>query len=806
MKNQFCCKIISIIFLFIGSLFFATTKAQSVTPWTIWKQVSQRGDITFTGNSMLTCAASGTCTTALGEVSPAGSNLGNNHSNNGFTMNYINIADATDPVVRFSRSNANLTLGTTGGCGVIYAELFWGGSILNTSPNYAKRDSVYFRTPVGGYVGLKADLLTDAAVPFGGYYCYKEVTSLIKNGGSGTYWLANEILQSAPAITGLCGGWTLVVIYSDPTLPLRNLSIFRGISAINATNPQNIVINGFFTPPSPALVNLKLGVFSLEGDRGTSGDSLKFKGNAASGFLSVFNSKNEVNNAFNSTITNDVAEIVRSPIMPNSLGIDLDIFKPDNSTYNFLTNSATSATLRMTSSADVYAPFMISTAIDVFEPSIEIYKDAVDINGGLVELGDTLTYTLKVVNKGNDPATNVALYDSLYGAMNYVPNSMRILTGANAGIKTDVAGDDQGSFALISGVNFVRFNLGSSANAASGGAMGISAATDSVTTMEFKATVTTDCQIFHCNSNLVNKAYVTFVGNLSGQGRSTYSSPTGLDAFGCPALGPTTLIVNVPLCTPIADTSITGCSPYPLASISPKRPGYTQFFNSTFTSVTNATSSGTYYAIKQLYTGCSDTIQINMNINCVLPILLTDFKAAYQNKMVQLFWNTQQEVNNKEFILERSVDGINFKTIAIVPGAVNSQFSKAYSYDDMAFPHISKLFYRLSQVDLDGSKHNASIQTVFVKDYQNISLSIYSIVPNPVKEIATVTIIADAESYYTLSLYSSLGQNINATQMHLSKGQNTASINLSNVEKGFYILEVQNNVTHQRAMHKLIKE
>jgi uncharacterized repeat protein (TIGR01451 family) len=805
MKTPFNCKSFFIAILFIA-IIFSTANAQSITPFTIWKQVTQRGDITFTGNSMLTCAASGTCTTALGATSPTGSGAGNNFNNNGFTMNYVNIADATDPTTRFSRSNANLTLGSTGGCGVIYAELFWGGSISAATTNYAKRDSVYLKVPGGGYVGLKADIRTDAASPFAGYYCYKDVTALVKAGGTGTYWLANQVLQNNPATTGLCGGWTLVVIYSDPVLPLRNLSIFRGIAGINATNPQNITINGFFTPPSPALVNLKLGVFSLEGDRGTAGDSLKFRGNAAAGFLSVSNTKNEINNAFNSTITNNTAEIVRTPNNPNTLGIDQDIFVPNNATYNFLPNGATTATLRMTSSGDVYAPFMISTAIDVFEPSIEIFKDVVDLNGGLVELGDTLTYTLKVVNKGNDPATNVALYDSLYGAMDYVPNSMRILTGANVGVKTDAAGDDQGTFALIGGVNFVRFNLGSGANSTNGGAMGISAATDSVTTMEFKATVTTDCQIFRCNSNLVNKAFVTFIGNLSGQGRSTYSSPTGVDAFGCPALGPTILVVNVPLCAPIADTSISGCSPYPLSNILSARPGYTQYFNSTFTSVTNAASSGTYYAIKQFYTGCNDTIQINMNINCVLPILLTDFKVQYQNKKVQLFWSTQQEINNKEFIIERSVDGINFEIIAVVAGAINSQSSKKYSYDDIAFPHISKIYYRLKQVDIDGSKRIADIETVYIKEYQNIDLSIYSITPNPVKENATVTVIADAETNYTFTIYSGLGQKINASQKHLFKGQNTASINLLHVEKGFYILEVKNNVTLQKAVHKLIKQ
>jgi hypothetical protein len=109
MKNQFKSKSF-LMTIFCTGLFFSTTNAQSITPFAIWKQVTQRGDITFTGNSMLTCAASGTCTTALGAISPTGSGGGNNFNNNGFVMNYINIADATDPTTRFSRSNANLAL------------------------------------------------------------------------------------------------------------------------------------------------------------------------------------------------------------------------------------------------------------------------------------------------------------------------------------------------------------------------------------------------------------------------------------------------------------------------------------------------------------------------------------------------------------------------------------------------------------------------------------------------------------------------------------------------------------------------
>lgn len=789
--NNFMKQLLFIIALVFGSNFL---HAQSITPFTIWKQVTQRGDITFTGNTTLTCNGGALCNTGRTAVSPTGNGGGNNFNNNGFTMIYNNIADATDPVPRFSRTNAYLTLGTTGGCGVIYAVLFWGGSITTGTTNYAKRDSVYFKTPIGGYTGLKADILTDAAIPFNGYYCYKDVTNLVRQGGTGTYWLANQVTRTGA--TGLCGGWALVVIYSDPTLPLRNLTIYRGISAINAANPQNIPISGFFTPPSPAPVNLKLGVFSLEGDRGTLGDSLKFNGNPGFGFLSVFDTKNPNNNAFNSTINNNTAEITRNPTYPNTLGIDADIFVPDNTTYNYLLNSATSATIRMTSSGDVYAPFMISTAIDVFEPNIEITKEVLDINGGLVELGDTLKFDLKVVNKGNDPAINVILHDSLYGAMDYVPGSLKINTGANAGIKTDGAGDDQAEFALSGGVNFVKFRLGAGANATTGGAMGITAATDSLTTMEFKVTVTTDCQIFHCNSNIVNKAFVTFVGNISGASRSTYSSPTGLDQYGCPAIGPTTLVVNVPPCTPPADTSITACSPYPLSNILPFRPGYNQYYNSSWTSVTNATATGIYYAIKQLYPGCNDTIQMNMSMSCTLPVILSFFSGEYNNNAVKLSWKVESQSAFSHFEIERSTDGRNFSTI----GNVALSGNDLYNFADINLTSGSIYYYRLKMIDIDGNFKYSNIVVIRTDGGKN-KIMIY---PNPASDFINAELGKNAKGDYNLQLVDVAGRVVNSLTVKKGQPGQLVTIQRNGLASGVYVIKIISTYYSETTLSKII--
>ncbi|MBL0234687.1 MAG: T9SS type A sorting domain-containing protein [Chitinophagaceae bacterium] len=450
----------------------------------------------------------------------------------------------------------------------------------------------------------------------------------------------------------------------------------------------------------------------------------------------------------------------------------------------------------MTSSGDVFAPFMISTAIDVFEPNIEITKEVLDINGGLVELGDTLKFDLKVVNKGNDPATNVILHDSLYGAMDYVPGSLKINTGANTGVKTDVAGDDQAEFALSGGVNFVKFRLGSGANSTTGGNMGITAATDSLTTMEFKVTVTTDCQIFHCNSNIVNKAFVTFVGNISGASRSTYSSPTGFDQYGCPAIGPTTLVVNVPPCTPPADTSITACSPYPLSNILPFRPGYNQYYNSSWATITDATSTGTYYAIKQLYPGCNDTIQMNMTITCTLPVILSYFKGEYNNNAVKLQWRIETQSSFSHFEIERSTDGRNFSTI----GNVALSGIDLYNFLDVNLVSGSIYYYRLKMIDTDGNFKYSNIVVVRMNGGKN-QINIY---PNPASDFVNAELGSNAKGDYSLQLIDATGRTVNTKIVTNAQSNQLITIQSGGLASGVYILKIVSRHYNETTLSKVI--
>ncbi len=785
---------------------YLSLNAQIVQPFSVYQQLTQRGDITFAANTILTCSGAG-CTGAQtntppgsGQPATGGATAANTAwNNNSYTMNYID-ADGTPAFAgktTFSSSRAFLDLSSNPGCSVIEAYLTWGGNILTSTTNFAKRDSVYLKTPNNvNYKGYKADFTIDntagatvAGFPAGTqvtYQCYKKITPDVRSAGEGDYWVGNVVANTG--IANMCGGWAIVVIYGDANFPLRNLTIYKGYANVDATaGGQNIGISGFFTPPNPiSAVNVKLGVYSFEGDQGTIGDSLKFNG------LAVSNTKNFQNNFFNSSITQADTNCARFPLLVNTLGYDADIVTLANTTKNYLANGASSATIRLTTAGDQYWPFMISTAIDVFEPNVFATKDWVDDNGGLVQLGDTITYNLKVYNKGTDPAINVEVVDSLIGAMNYVPNSSKILTGANASaiVKTDMIGDDQVD---VNG-NIIKFRLGGGANGTNGGSMGITAATDSVTTFTFKVKITNDCQIFHCSGDVKNLAYINYTGLSSGQSRSTLSSANGLDAFGCPIQGATGFTVVVPPCTPIPDTTIVDCDPFILSKITVNRPGFTNFYNSSFTTVSNATTTGTYYATKDLIPGCSDTISIFFTStgSCpILPVILKDIFATYNNGISTVKWITTNANNTQKFIIERSTNAINFEPIGFVNANQNGFNENTYQFFDNTLPSSKKVYYRIKIIDYDGSFKISNI--VFVNTLKTTAqIEIIQIVPNPIVNEAVVKLFCKNKGTYSYKIINDLGQIVIYNNVNCIEGNNDIKLNRRNLNGGVYIIKINN--------------
>ncbi|WP_431070875.1 DUF7507 domain-containing protein [Microbacterium phyllosphaerae] len=120
--------------------------------------------------------------------------------------------------------------------------------------------------------------------------------------------------------------------------------------------------------------------------------------------------------------------------------------------------------------------------------------------GSSAEIGDTLRYTVTTRNDGGNPALQSVSTDVLPAGIDFVPGSIRIVSGAGAGALTDATGDDRGEYA--SGTRTLRVRLGDGGTATAGGSVGV----DAVTSYTFDAKVRTEA----AGTTIVNEARVAF--------------------------------------------------------------------------------------------------------------------------------------------------------------------------------------------------------------------------------------------------------------------------------------------------------
>ncbi|GAB3315038.1 hypothetical protein GCM10027299_03920 [Larkinella ripae] len=110
----------------------------------------------------------------------------------------------------------------------------------------------------------------------------------------------------------------------------------------------------------------------------------------------------------------------------------------------------------------------------------------------------------------------------------------------------------------------------------------------------------------------------------------------------------------------------------------------------------------------------------------VLPVEFSYFRAKPIGSIVQLSWETTFERNADYFTIEHSLDLNNFRPIGRVRAAGDATQRQLYAFaDDQA--HRTTNYYRLLQVDKDGSKRYSKIISVRHDVYLR-GLAVY---PNP---------------------------------------------------------------------------
>jgi len=500
------------IFIFCLLVLASAVSAEVRRPFSTRFEANVPGDIFLIGNASLRADPNDP------DAANSQNGIGSRINNNNFSM--VNV-DVDIDGTTFNSSSADFTIPSGGE--VLWAGLYWGADVENATafnpPDINLRNRVLLSIG-GGYQTIVSAIPLDADATGIRYQGFANVTNLIQlqpAGSTRTYTVAN-----IQAVTGTgpshYAGWALVIVLRDPTESLRHLHVFDGFAVVAGSDTVNTTVSGFRTSPSGSFAT-HIGMVAYEGDLGTSGDIFQVNG------ASISDSINPANNIFNSSITRLGSRITnKTPDYINQLGFDTDTVDIPYAS-GIIPNGATSANLTFSTNGDWYYPGVLTFAIDIYEPNIEgnIIKTMTDLNGVVLNPGDVITYTITVTNTGNDDAIDVVLQDSIPAFTNYVPGSLQVVSGANAGFKTDASGDDQADY--DGGNNQVVFRLGTGADGVNGGTL---AYTES-TMVNFQVQVDPTIPDGFSIDNIATVDYVAFTSNEAKSASSNTMSAVYLE-------------------------------------------------------------------------------------------------------------------------------------------------------------------------------------------------------------------------------------------------------------------------------------
>ncbi|WP_409446140.1 beta strand repeat-containing protein, partial [Mariniflexile rhizosphaerae] len=401
--------------------------AQTYKPFTVRENVEVKGSMLVIGNNIL-----GKDNLPFNDTSK---------DNQDISMQYIDVdSDAST----FSSSAADLLLsdhedGSATTCyRVAYAALYWGAVLQSGSRTNINQ--VKFKLPGSStYNDITGEVIYDAIVspiiaatneqgntP---YACYADVTNLLSGLSDieGTYTVANVTSSLGfNNSTGLSAGWTLFVIYEDPSLHTKSFTTFDGFSHIYDGHQETVPVTGFTTPPSPSHIDLQFAYATLDGDRTRRATKLEINGKEVTTPL------RSANKFFGSVIenTNGVSN-PRNPMSSNTLGYDTGFLELLDAEPEFIKNNESSADFRLQvaqGQADPIFAFFSAFAVDIIAPDIDLTKVVLDtsgndIDGADVTLGQNLFYEITYQSVGNDNVTQFTIKDVLPDNIVFDPNT-----------------------------------------------------------------------------------------------------------------------------------------------------------------------------------------------------------------------------------------------------------------------------------------------------------------------------------------------------------------------------------------------
>ncbi len=167
------------------------------------------------------------------------------------------------------------------------------------------------------------------------------------------------------------------------------------------------------------------------------------------------------------------------------------------------------------------------------------------------------------------------------------------------------------------------------------------------------------------------------------------------------------------------------------------------------------------------------------------PVSFGDFNGVLKGESTDLTWTTKNEINTKEFNVQKSIDGVTWTTIGTVDSR-NSADGADYGFVDNNVTS-TKNFYRLQVINDDGTFTYTSVIIINKNGGHSVIL-----LGNPVTNVINLNISDDGAETYQLSLFTSDGKLLGTQQFDQTGGTSKVTMNVPSIATGVLLLRVTN--------------
>ncbi|MCY7290950.1 MAG: T9SS type A sorting domain-containing protein, partial [Ferruginibacter sp.] len=207
-----------------------------------------------------------------------------------------------------------------------------------------------------------------------------------------------------------------------------------------------------------------------------------------------------------------------------------------------------------------------------------------------------------------------------------------------------------------------------------------------------------------------------------------------------------------------------------------------------FTGIGSTTTTFNYNYVDAAGNPSSAAASYTVSWLGVLPVSLVAFSAEEINGAGNVRWTVENEINTSNYVIERSVNGVDFNSRGTV-AAFNNAALHSYLYKDaLGDVTVATIYYRLRIQ----SNHATIKYSSIIKIQRNlVNKKAITVTTNPIIESSQLSITTDVNANATVRIYATNGQLVYSTERKVYSGINNIPLNsITTLNKGVYHISV----------------